>query len=83
MADVEDDDLCTLTYSHVELVGSGEHVRVMMCAPHASQEEPVDLEALQLKLDALAAEARMEVAHDIRRKRAPLISFLVIPGQHI
>lgn len=80
MADMEDEDLCTLTYSHVELIGNGEHLCVVMCAPIATQEEPVELEVLQRKLNAIAPDVRMEVAHDIHRKRAPLISFLVVPN---
>jgi hypothetical protein len=80
MADMEDEDLCTLTYSHVELIGNGEHLCVVMCAPLATQEEPVEIEVLQRKLDAIAPDVRMEVAHDIHRKRAPLISFLVVPN---
>lgn len=79
MAGIEEEDLCTLTYSHVEMIGNGEHLCVVMCAPPASAEEPVDLEVLQRKLDAIAADVRVEVAHDIHRKRAPLISFLVVP----
>lgn len=80
LADEADDDLCLLTYSHAELIGSGEHIQVVMLAPPASQDEPVNLEELQARLDAITPEVRREVAHDIHRRRAPLLSFVVVPA---
>lgn len=80
LADQEDEDLCTLSFSHADIIGSGEHVQIVMIAPPTDEEEPIDLREIQRKLDAIAPDARIEVAYDIHRKRAPLISFLVIPG---
>ena len=80
LADQEDEALCTLCFSHADLVGSGEHVQIVMIATKGGEEEIVDLKEIQRKLDAIAPDARIEVAHEINRKRAPLISFLVVPG---
>lgn len=81
LADLDDEDLCALTYSHIELVHDGSHLRVVMCAPPATQAQPVDLRALERALNARASEVRASVAQDIHRKRAPLLSFAVIPRE--
>ncbi len=59
----------------------GAHLRVTVYPAAGAHEGGEDLAALQDRLDALAPSIRAEVAQAIHRKRAPWLSFLVVPRE--
>ncbi len=59
----------------------GAHLRVTVYPSAGALEEGADLIELAHRLEALAPRLRAEVAAAIHRKRAPLLSFLVVPRE--
>ncbi len=70
-----DELLNTVNIESVEPTRSGAGMLVIVSA----EGEAADLAAIELGLAALAGRLRAEVAHDIRRKRTPMLTFRVVP----
>ena len=80
LADQEDEALLSLSLRSVEPAPDSTHLRATLHPQPPGDGEVIDLIELQRRLDLLGAAARITIAASIHRKKAPLISFVVVPA---
>ncbi len=81
LADCVGEGLPDVIVHSVDPNPDGAHLRVTVYPAAGARGEGADLIELARRLEALAPRMRAEIAAAIHRKRAPLLSFLVVPRE--